>query len=267
MTRRRTKQTRRQRRPKTIVEETLPEEEEVLEEENDEFEEDEEEEEEEEEASAPRRRRRIAKEPDDTEDEEAPSTRRRRRIAKEPDEAPKQSRRRRGKAKEAAPDATPEAKIGQASGGELLEAILQVIDEGYSITIVKIAGKYLLHKAGCAKDAGRTRARISNRTMTRKDFEEIAYSEEFKKFYPEWAKFTYEEKVEVAESENISWKRHETPKIDVMRLTTAVRTSRGIEKWKSQYNSREARKDLFEDGIFLDDAGEPTNGGEPVDEG
>lgn len=66
-------------------------------------------------------------------------------------------------------------------------------------------------------------------------------TDEFKEWRKAWAALTYEEKVEAAEEAGVEWDRHENPKVDVMRLSAAMREAEGIEKWKPEYSTRKAR--------------------------
>jgi len=57
-----------------------------------------------------------------------------------------------------------------------------------------------------------------------------------------WLKHTKEEKYAFAEANQITWDRHESEQLDVIRMSAAVREALGIEKWKPEYASRAARR-------------------------
>jgi len=242
------KRVRRKKRDPQVVDEE-PEVEEELDGEDEDEEEDYDEEEEEEAPPPTRTRRTRRKKAAPTEDEEDD----------EDDEADvpttkRTKRRKRVSAKDAAPDATPEDKVAQSTGNELADALIAVLDAGHSIAFRKVAGKYVFHKSGeLATVQQLATVKLEKNVLTRAQMEDIAYTQAFKDFYAAWREFTYEEKLEIADKEDVTWERHENPKIDVMRLTAALRTSRGIDKWRPQYESRKARKNLVEFGIQLEE--------------
>jgi len=69
-------------------------------------------------------------------------------------------------------------------------------------------------------------------------------SPEYEKWSAEWKTKTYEEKVRFAQKKKITWDEYPNPKVDVIRLTEAVRTALGIEKYRPEYRTRASRAAL-----------------------
>jgi hypothetical protein len=59
-----------------------------------------------------------------------------------------------------------------------------------------------------------------------------------------WKAKSYAEKKAYAKKAKIKWEEHADERIDVMRITQAVREAEGIEKYKPEYRSRQARAAL-----------------------
>lgn len=77
-----------------------------------------------------------------------------------------------------------------------------------------------------------------------KQYWDIVASPGYKSWNHEWHQKTYDEKVKFAKSKKIKWDTHPNPKVDVIRLTEAVRAALGVEKYKPEYRSRSARANL-----------------------
>jgi len=77
------------------------------------------------------------------------------------------------------------------------------------------------------------------------EYAQEVLSPEYIKWMSEWKLKTYDEKVAFAKKIKVTWEAHTTPQINVMRVTDAVRTKLGLEKYKEQYRSRSARAALL----------------------
>jgi hypothetical protein len=94
--------------------------------------------------------------------------------------------------------------------------------------------------------------RVSSGTMTKAPSGKImgrqgkAYWEEvanpaFTDWQREWGQKTFAEKKAEAKKLGVTYEAHDNPKIEVMRITEAVREKIGIQKYKPEYASRAAR--------------------------
>jgi hypothetical protein len=90
--------------------------------------------------------------------------------------------------------------------------------------------------------------KISNKLgfgkLTGKEYWDTVLSPEFTKWQEEWAAMTFAEKKKQATKIKAVWEPHDNPKIEIMRITAAMREHLGIEKYKPEYASRGARAAL-----------------------
>lgn len=64
---------------------------------------------------------------------------------------------------------------------------------------------------------------------------------DFKTWSAEWNELTYDEKVAKAKKAKVTWESHVDTKINVMRMTMAMTTALGLEKYKPEYSTKSAR--------------------------
>jgi len=146
------------------------------------------------------------------------------------------------KAAVAKPAARPKAASMELNV-DVLTGILQHLEEGKAVVITCTeAGKWAM-KLGNAPATRAGKIKVSG-----KQREELLYSDEFKKFAFEdmgdgrgWIAHTPEEKYAIAEANSITWEKHESPKLDVIRMSEAVRNAFGVSKYKPEYQTRAAR--------------------------
>jgi len=231
----------------------------------DEEEEDEEEEDEEEEVPAPkptrqRRSRKAAKpEPEEDEDEEeleeeppAPKAKKGKVSRRE---APVKTKRVNTVKEDVA--ARKEDKLGQIPASQFTDVLLELIEAGSAVTLRKVGGKIIIYNAGIVDELSTrpgVRRSLSGRTraITKKEMYEVAYDPEFLKFLDKWGELSYEEKLAVAKKEKISWEEHETPRVNVMRLTFAYREAHEIPKWRPEYEDKAARDLLLYENVHAE---------------
>lgn len=60
----------------------------------------------------------------------------------------------------------------------------------------------------------------------------------------EWTAMSAEDRIKLAKSKKVQWKEDPDPRVNQMRCTEAYREAMGIEKYKPEYRSRKARKEL-----------------------
>ena len=139
---------------------------------------------------------------------------------------------------------------------------LDHLDEGKSIFITRIAGT--------GTDPASFSLRISDGDVSGKKagrlprgstkaFEDVVFSEEFKTYAfvdsgtgfanedgtPKgWIQLTRDEKRQFAEANTIEWEHSDSEQMDMIRMSEAVRTALGIEKYKPEYATRAARDGL-----------------------
>lgn len=137
-----------------------------------------------------------------------------------------------------------------------IEYLIALLEEGKSLTITRAGEDQWIVSQG-APVAVVTKSGRSANGVRGKAFEEEAFTPEFMQFIYDdvsgngvgWTTMTPDERYAMAEELEVSWNEHENSKTDAMRMGQAVRESLGVEKWKSQYQSRAARKALRDEGI------------------
>ncbi len=139
-----------------------------------------------------------------------------------------------------------EDKVAQVTIADLGSALLEVLDAGQSLFFRKSGSGYAVYKADASLLM--PKGKHGARAIKLNEFFSIAYSDEFKAWINEWTPLTYEEKVALAKKEGVTWENHETAKIDVMRISEAMREKRGVAKWRPEYESKAARDALMYSG-------------------
>jgi hypothetical protein len=173
-----------------------------------------------------------------------------------PEPAPKPKRRRAAKA-EAIPE--PEEEVDEdapqsASLGDLAMAIKALLDAGEAISIRKLGSEYIIAKY--EPKAGDIKGQIKGRrkqAMKRAEFRAIAWTEDYVDFRKEWEGLSFEDKVKQAKKEKVAWDEHDDPRVNLIHLTLAYREEFGIEKWRPEYSTKEARDKLLYEGIEADE--------------
>ena len=82
---------------------------------------------------------------------------------------------------------------------------------------------------------------VGPQKLTGKAYWDEVLSKEFKDHDEEWKQLSYKEKLAAAKKLKATWESHEDERVDVMRITEAVRTKMGISKYKPEYEDRSAR--------------------------
>lgn len=141
-----------------------------------------------------------------------------------------------------------EDKVATASVADLGSALLEVLDAGQSLMLRKVGSNYAIYKVDANAFTAKGKRGRGDRAIKLNEFFDIAYSDEFKAWINEWTPLTYEEKVALAKKEGVEWENHETAKIDVMRISEAMREKRGVAKWRPEYESKAARDALMYNG-------------------
>lgn len=76
------------------------------------------------------------------------------------------------------------------------------------------------------------------------EYLDIVYSDEYKEFEKEWGAMDADERIAYAKKHKIKWEEHDTHRINLMRVTQAVREHRGIEKFKPEWNTKAKRSKI-----------------------
>lgn len=124
-------------------------------------------------------------------------------------------------------------QVADALFGNLLDTLA----EGKALIITRLKGnKYQVTQADALQASGRkmTNAEVWNQVV----------NPEFLDWHAEWNEKSFEEKKKHAKKVKATWEPHDDPRIEVMRITQAVREAEGIEKYKPEYRSRAARAAL-----------------------
>lgn len=220
--------------------------------EEDELEELEDEEEEEEEAPAPRSRRRNRQpdpEPEEEEDEEEEEEDDEDYDDEEEEEEelpppPAKRTQRRRPAVEEEEDEEEEApapkakkvkleKVDDTMVSSIVLELLLSLEDGQAVLFQKSDGGFSISTG----EAVETTKKLKGKAY----WEEVT-DPKYREWDEEWREKSYEEKVKFAKKQKLEWNEHENPRVDVIRLTQAVREHLGIEKYKPQYRTRSARE-------------------------
>lgn len=161
--------------------------------------------------------------------EEAPSKRKRRKVVEPEPEAPPKRKRKVARKVELEPEEP-------ASSEDLLNCILEGLDDGQSMTITRESDtSWVLAVGGVVEVAPATQK------LSGKAYSDEVRSQEFQDHAVVWKELSFEEKLAHAEKLDVQWKEHDDPRVEVIRVTAAVREKLGIEKYKPQYRTRAAR--------------------------
>lgn len=126
-------------------------------------------------------------------------------------------------------------KVETVVADNVFAQILEGIETGKSVLITRTGdGKWELSLTdGKGKSsAGR---------LTGKAYWDEVSNPEFTQWNAEWQEKTFDEKKSYAKKLGLKWEEHANPKVEVMRITEAVRNHLGVEKYKEEYRTRSAR--------------------------
>jgi len=162
---------------------------------------------------APRRRKKKVVEPEPEEDEDEPAPTRRKRVKK-----------------------VVKPVVEEAfSSADMFEAILDGLAEDQTVIVTRAGDGWVL-------SAGTADTVLAKPTLLRgRAYSDEVQSDEFKAHKAEWRELTFSEKKAHAKKIKAVWEPHDDSRVEVMRITSAVRTKLGIEKYKPEYRSRAAR--------------------------
>lgn len=171
---------------------------------------------------------------EDEPEEEVPSPpkRKRRKVVKSEPEAPPKRKRKVEDRGEVGPELEPEP----VSSDGLLNCLLEGIHESQPMTITRTSDTEWVLAVGGVVEAVPTTQKLSG-----KAYRDEVRSQDFRDHQVVWKELSFEEKVAQAEKLKVKWAEHDDPRVEVMRVTAAVRKQLGIEKYKLQYRSRAAR--------------------------
>lgn len=132
--------------------------------------------------------------------------------------------------------------LNMALDGQLVLDMLEAMRTGETYVIGKINDE-------------QWRIAISKEALvvtTGKKLKGVAYdrevcTQEFLDWKKEWQAMSTEEKIHHAEELGVEWEQHETARINLMRAGLAVREHLEIDKYKPQYQSRNARASIRAD--------------------
>lgn len=135
--------------------------------------------------------------------------------------------------------AAPSLKLKTVSSQvmeELLPAMMEAMSTGQVIVITKTAdGKWTVGPA-----SGRAAASAAGK-LTGKAYLEEVCTQEYLKFDEEWNQLTAAEKRNRAKKEGVKWEDDKDERVNMIRLTQAMREHMGVEKYKPEYQTRKQR--------------------------
>jgi len=128
-------------------------------------------------------------------------------------------------------------KVDDTKASGLLLDVMNQLEDGKSLLITHLGkGKYAIGFADGLKAAPQG--------LRGDAYWDKVANPGYRDWMHNWHDMTYDEKGKYAKKNKIKWNHHENPKVDVIRLTEAVRAAEGIEKYKPEYRSRSARAAL-----------------------
>lgn len=81
-------------------------------------------------------------------------------------------------------------------------------------------------------------------TMSKAEYLGIVYTEAYTEFERSWGVKSAEERLAYAKKKKIEWDEHDDHRINMLRLTQAVREAEGIEKYKPEWNTKAKRSKI-----------------------
>ena len=154
------------------------------------------------------------------------------------------------------PEEEDDGPLGPVEVGDTLPVILtsdqmmavlcSLLDRSYSLSISKVGNRYVINR-GDKVFAG------TGSAMTKKQADEEAASEEYKVFNVEWSFLSDDEKRARAKKADPDkdWGKWDWGKWGAeARIRRVVMNAEGIEHWKPEYRSKEARERLWKEGIY-----------------
>lgn len=128
------------------------------------------------------------------------------------------------------------------SGKNPVEDIIEVLRKGEALMIRKDGiSSYIVSIVPNEVIVSKTFNNILKKGIIGKQYWEEVLSPEFTEWISKWNAMTVTEKYEYAEKHAIVWKHSDEQKIDIMSLTEAARAAAGVQKYKPEYQSRQAR--------------------------
>jgi len=127
--------------------------------------------------------------------------------------------------------------VQQQVADSMFESLFEALPEGKAIIITRIAENKWQVSTNIAKVS-------KGDGMSNADYWEETINPEFWAWLNAWKLKSYEQKKAYATKQGIKWAPHADPRIDVMRITQAVRSAEKIEKYKPEYRTRAARASL-----------------------
>lgn len=181
-----------------------------------------------------KRRKRAVVASDSTTSESAQSTKQRKKSRSKPKSKPK------SKPVHTEVEAVPEPCVVDAEvcGADLLHGLLDILRRGVALVITVIG-------TDCYSVAvGDSSSEPSVQKLSGKAYWDEVLSDEYKVFLAEWRELTVAERVKMAKKASIQWDQDDDPRINNMRLTAAYWNGIGIQKYKDEYMTRSARRDI-----------------------
>jgi len=134
------------------------------------------------------------------------------------------------------------AKIIKKTGANPVMDIMELMETGKALLITKESeGVWIVNLS--SQDSIVAKIADYGKLSGKQYFEEVA-NNDYIEWSKEWKQLTYSEKKNKALKLGVVWTKHPNPKVDVMRITDAVRQKLGIQKYKPEYATRLARSKI-----------------------
>ena len=152
--------------------------------------------------------------------------------------APKQTRDNVEESAEVLTEAIEVKKVDTIVAEGVLTGLLDAMDKGQSIIITKLAdhGKWQLSSGTAAVAAGPK--------LRGQEYWNEVLTEDYQEWHEDWKNLTYADKKKKAKSLKVKWEEHDDERIDNIRISAAVLSHLGIEKYNDDYQTRSARSRL-----------------------
>jgi hypothetical protein len=146
------------------------------------------------------------------------------------------------------PEVVHTKKVTKAkkTGVNPIEDIMKAMREGEAV-MIKCLGVNTYQVSVIPNDiiVSKTGFQYLKKGITGRQYWLEVLNPEFEEWSKKWNAMTYSEKLKYAKSKKIKWESvPDNPKLDVMRMSEAVRKAENIEKYKPEYMKRSARSKI-----------------------
>lgn len=123
-------------------------------------------------------------------------------------------------------------KVSQQVADDLLTSLINALEDGNTLVFTR---------KGDAIAISTSTQPISSSKLRGKEYWSKVRNPAYEDWKKEWRQKSFEQKKAYAKKIGAQWDPHDNPKIEEMRVSTAVREKEGISKYQPEYEDRKAR--------------------------